>query len=86
MEPQPQPHVQPRPARPRERGTGRLIILAVLAVLLIIFILQNTVSVRLSYLFVDFSMPAWLLVIIVLFIGVISGLLIGAYARKPRRR
>ena len=83
---EPQPQVQPRAARPQQRGTGRLIILAVIAVLLIVFILQNTVSVRLSFLFIDFSMPAWLLVIIVLFIGVVAGLLIGAYARKPRRR
>jgi uncharacterized integral membrane protein len=78
--------VQPRAARPQQRGTGRLVILAVIAVLLIIFILQNTVSVRLNFLFIDFSMPAWLLVVLTLFIGVIAGLLIGAYARKPHRK
>jgi uncharacterized integral membrane protein len=77
----PQPRVATRP----QRGRSRLIVVAVLAVLLLIFIFSNTASVKLSFVFIDFSMPVWLLTILLLAIGVVAGLLVGAYARKSKR-
>ncbi len=79
---EPQPRVATRP----KRGNSRLIVVAVLAVLLVVFIFSNTTSVKLDFLFVHFSMPVWLLTILLLAIGVVAGLLIGAYARKPKQR
>lgn len=79
-----QPQVQVR--RPRRRGYGRLIVVAVIAVVILVFILQNGAGVRLSFLWFDFTWPAWLVIILSLVLGVVAGLLIGAYARRPKRR
>jgi len=79
-----QPQVQVR--RPRRRGYGRLIVVAVIAVVILVFILQNGAGVRLNFLWFDFTWPSWLVIILSLVLGVVVGLLIGAYARRPRRR
>lgn len=79
-----QPHVQVR--RPRRRGLGRLIVLAVIAVVVLLFILQNGADTQLNFLWFDFTWPAWLVLILTLVLGVIAGLLIGAYARRPKKR
>ncbi len=79
-----QPQVQVR--RPRRRGYGRLIVVAVIAVVILVFILQNGAGVRLNFLWFDFTWPSWLVIILSLVLGVVAGLLIGAYARRPRRR
>lgn len=82
MEEQPQVQVQRRP----RKGRGRLIVVGVIAVLIIVLILQNGADTRLSFLWMDFTWPAWLVILLTLAIGVVAGLLIGAYARRPRKR
>jgi uncharacterized integral membrane protein len=72
--------------KPSKRGRGRLIIVAVLAVIAAVFILQNGADTQMSFLWFEFTWPAWLVIILTLVIGVIAGLLIGAYARRPKRR
>jgi uncharacterized integral membrane protein len=87
-----EPEVQPgteAPARyhkPSKRGRGRLIIVGVIAVLVLVFILQNGADTQLNFLWFDFTWPAWLVVILALVLGVVAGLLIGAYARRPKKR
>jgi uncharacterized integral membrane protein len=79
-----QPQVQMQ--RAPKKGRGRLIVVGVIAVLVLIFILQNGADTQLNYLWFDFTWPAWLLIVLSLIVGVIAGLLIGAYARHSRRR
>lgn len=86
------PEVQPEAApevrrqRPAPRGRGRLVVVAVIAVLVAVFILQNGADTQLNFLWFDFTWPAWLVILLTLAIGVVAGLLIGAYARRPKRR
>jgi len=61
-------------------------VLAVVVVISLVFILQNGADTRLTFLWLDFTWPAWLVVLLTLVLGVIAGLLIGAYARRPKRR
>lgn len=79
-----QPQVQMQ--RAPKKGRGRLIVVGVIAVLVLVFILQNGADTQLNYLWFDFTWPAWLLIVISLVVGVVAGLLIGAYARYSRRR
>jgi uncharacterized integral membrane protein len=79
---QPQAHYH----KPSKRGRGRLVIVAVIAVIAVVFILQNGADTELSFLWFEFTWPAWLVIILTLVIGVLAGLLIGAYARRPKKR
>ena len=79
---QPQGHYH----KPSKKGRGRLIVVAVIAVIAIVFILQNGAATEMSFLWFEFTWPAWLVIILTLVIGVIAGLLIGAYARRPKKR
>jgi uncharacterized integral membrane protein len=72
--------------KPSRKGRGRLIIVGVIAVVLLVFILQNGADTQLNFLWFEFSWPAWLVVVLTLVLGVIAGLLIGAYARRPKKR
>jgi uncharacterized integral membrane protein len=88
MQPEMQPEGQPEAHyhRPSKKGRGRLIVVAVIAVVALVFILQNGADTQLNFLWFDFTWPAWLVVILTLVLGVIAGLLIGAYARRPKKR
>ena len=79
-----QPQVQMQ--RPQRKGRGRLIVVGVIAVVVLVFILQNGADTQMNFLWFDFTWPAWLVIILSLVIGVIAGLLIGAYARRSKRR
>ncbi|HOT24645.1 MAG TPA: LapA family protein [Thermoleophilia bacterium] len=81
MDQQPQIQVQRAP----RGGRGRLIVVAVLAVIVAIFIAQNRVGVKMNFLWLHFTWPAWLIIVLSLVIGVVAGLLIGAYARRPKK-
>ena len=88
VQPAEQPEVQPQAQyhKPSKRGRGRLIIVAVIAVIAIVFILQNGADTQMNFLWFEFTWPAWLVIILTLVIGVIAGLLVGAYARRPKKR
>jgi len=77
---------QARYHKPSKKGRGRLVVVAVLAVIALVFILQNGADTQLNFLWFDFTWPAWLVIILTLVIGVVAGLLIGAYARRPKKR
>jgi uncharacterized integral membrane protein len=88
VQPEARPEVEPEAHyhKPSKKGRGRLIIVAVIAVIAIVFILQNGADTQMNFLWFEFTWPAWLVIILTLVIGVIAGLLIGAYARRPKRR
>lgn len=88
VQPEAQPGAEPQPRyhQPSKKGRGRLIVVAVLAVIAVVFILQNGADTQMSFLWFEFTWPAWLVIMLTLVIGVIAGLLIGAYARRPKKR
>lgn len=51
----------------------RLVVTVVLAALAIVFVFQNSTSGRIRFLFWDFSMPAWIWLLVVLAVGVVIG-------------
>ena len=63
----------------------KLIISLVLAVLVLVFIIQNAAVVELHFLFWTISMSRSLMIIFVLFIGLVIGGIIGSHflQRKP---
>ena len=61
---------------------SHLVIGIVLAALLVIFILQNTKSTSIHFLFFSFSAPLWLIIAIV---AVLGGLLDGVVGRAWRK-
>jgi len=85
-EAQSEAQLEARYHKPSKRGRGRLIIVAVIAVILLVFVLQNGADTQLNFLWFDFTWPAWLVIILTLVLGVVAGLLIGAYARRPKKR
>ena len=71
--------------QPYKGGGGinsHVVIGGVIAVLLIIFILQNTKSTSIHFLFFSFSAPLWLIILIV---AVLAALLDGVVGRAYRK-
>jgi uncharacterized integral membrane protein len=54
--------------------------------LLVIFIVQNTNDVKLSFLFWDFTWPLWLLVIVSAVLGALAWFGLGVMRRHNRRK
>jgi uncharacterized integral membrane protein len=80
-----QPQVQLR-RESQGGGWGKLIALIVVAILLLIYIIQNTQDVAVKFLFWSFTWPAWLLLILMLAIGFLVGLATGALLRRRKKR
>ena len=80
-----QPQVQVRRASERA-GYGRLIALAVVVVILLVFVFQNPEKVRFTLLFFHFTWPAWLMLIVTIVLGFLVGLVTGALLRRRKRR
>lgn len=57
----------------RSKATLLLVIWAVVAALIILFVVTNSQSVPLSLAFWDVSMPLWLLVVVPFLLGVLIG-------------
>ena len=84
-EERPQVQVQ-RDRKPDSRGYGKLIAAAVVGVLILIFVLQNTQDLKFKFLFWDFTWPAWLMLVITLLIGFAIGFLVSALLRRRKKR
>lgn len=61
---------------------SKVIIIIVLAALLVIFVLQNTSTVEINFLFWDLSIPRAALLFVCFAIGLIIGLIIPSSKRK----
>ncbi len=72
----------PQPYKGDGGINSHVVIGIVLAALLIIFILQNTASTSIHFLFFSFSAPLWLIIAIVAILG---GLLDGVVGRAWRK-
>jgi uncharacterized integral membrane protein len=64
------------------RISPRMIVVIVLAVLALIFVIQNSESHRIDMLFWNVSMPLWLWMIILLAVGVVIGSIFPWFRRR----
>jgi uncharacterized integral membrane protein len=75
---------EPHTTYERWRPTTKQIIGAVIAVVVLIAILQNTRTSTFSFLFFDFEAPVWICVLVTFGAGVATGLLVAQRrARRP---
>jgi uncharacterized integral membrane protein len=85
---QEQPQVQV--TRDQPPGNGglyvKLGIAAVLVILLLLYIFQNTVKVPFNFLFFDFVWPLWLIILVSLVIGFLVGMLVNTLLARRRRK
>jgi len=72
----------PQPFKGEGGINSHIVIGAVIAALLIIFILQNRASTSIHFLFFSFSAPLWLIIVIV---AVLAALLDGVVSRAWRK-
>jgi uncharacterized integral membrane protein len=77
--PTPQPNAKPSPITPRR------VVIALLVVAAVIFIVQNTSETDVSWLFLGFSAPLWLLTVVLLGVGFVVGWLVGRPSRSDRK-
>lgn len=66
--------------------TWKLITLAVLLLLSLVVILQNTAAVETRILFITFQMPRALLLFITLFVGFTFGVLAALWNRRSKKQ
>ena len=82
------------PVQVRSRGRAglsygalaKIVVVAVVALAILIFILQNTVSVEWSFLFWSFSINQWIMLVVALAVGFLVGMVVSAVLRRSRRR
>jgi uncharacterized integral membrane protein len=67
-----------------ERGRGKWIALAVVALLIAIFVLQNRDRANIDFLFWDVDVRIWFGLAVAVVLGFLAGFLIGRAFRRPR--
>lgn len=65
--------------------TPRLVAIAILVVAVGAFVIQNTDSQNLNWLWLSFSAPLWLMLTIVGVVGFVVGYLVGRPGKEARR-
>ena len=83
---QPQPQAVRGQGKPRPQGLGKFIAAGVIAVLLIIFIVSNRVPWKISFWFLHFTWPAWVVLILVLVVGFLIGMVLAALLRRRKKK
>jgi uncharacterized integral membrane protein len=68
----------------REGPSGKLIVLGVVAVLLLIFVIQNTDEADVDLLLWDAVLPIWQVIVIAAVLGIAAGWILGRVGRKRR--
>ena len=64
----------------------KLVVGGLIALILLIFVLQNTDRVEWSFLFWSFSLNQWVMLVVTLLIGVLIGMLVSTLLRRRRRQ
>ncbi len=70
--------------RARWRPSRKLVVGAILLVLALIFVFQNTARGRVNVLFWHASLPAWIWLLVIFLIGVVVGSLF-PWLRRPQK-
>jgi uncharacterized integral membrane protein len=76
---------RPEPKEPF-RPSGRQVVGAIIAVLLLVFIITNRDSAEVSLVVTDVTLPLWLVLAITVLLGVVVGMAIGSHRAKRRYR
>jgi uncharacterized integral membrane protein len=74
----------PQPADQGWRPTKKQIIAAIIGVVALLFIFQNTQSTHFHFLWFDFKAPAWIWLLLVFTAGIGTGLLIASRRAKKK--
>jgi uncharacterized integral membrane protein len=69
----------------REGPSGKLIALGVVALLLLMFVIQNTEKADVHLLLWKAVLPIWLVIVIAALLGLAAGWILGRFGRKRRR-
>jgi uncharacterized integral membrane protein len=69
----------------REGPSGKLIGLGVVALLLLVFVIQNTDKADVDLFLWDTVLPIWLVILIAAALGLAAGWILGRVGRKRRR-
>ena len=69
----------------REGPSTRLILLVAVAVLLVVFVLQNTDEAQIDFLFWAGVFPLWIMIVIAAVLGLIGGWILGRIGGAERR-
>lgn len=69
----------------REGPSGKLVLLAAVAVLLVIFVLQNTDRAQIDFLVWNGSFPLWTLIVVAAVLGLVGGWVVGRIRGADRR-
>lgn len=72
-------------SRERQRLSGGAVVSLVAAAILLIFIIQNTGNINVSFLFLHFSWPLWVYTIAVAVVGALIWFGLGVMRRHRRR-
>lgn len=70
----------------REGPGGAVIVLVAVLVLLLVFVLQNTESVRVDFLFWSGRWPLWVVIAIAAVLGLAAGWIVSVVRRRRQRR
>lgn len=65
---------------------GRIIVVAIVALALILFVAQNTASTEISWLFFSGKGPLWIIIVVVAVLGAVLSEVIGWMVRRNRRK
>lgn len=65
--------------------TPRRVVAAILVAAAVAFIVQNTNTIEVTWLFFGFSAPLWLLTVVLLAVGFVVGWFVGRPARRDRK-
>jgi uncharacterized integral membrane protein len=69
----------------REGPSTKLIVLAVVAVLLVVFVLQNTDRANIDFLLWQGSFPLWTMILVAAVLGTVGGWILGRIGGAERR-
>jgi uncharacterized integral membrane protein len=69
----------------REGPSTKLIVLAAVVILLVVFVLQNTDRAQIDFLFWNGRFPLWTMIVVAAILGVIGGWVIGRIGGAERR-
>ena len=70
----------------REGPSVKLIVAGVIALLLVVFLLQNAETAKIRFLFLDGTYPLWLLLVVGAALGFAAGWLVAARGRRRLQR
>lgn len=69
----------------REGPSTKLIVLAAVAILLLVFVIQNTDDAQIDFLFWNGVFPLWTMIVVAAALGLIGGWVIGRIGGAERR-